>query len=165
MTEMEAFFSITIILLGILALYQYGCRCQIQERLDSLRADINLLTRAIWASKKAGNLKQIKAEDEQVQKIYENYLKLFLIVRTIENYRININIMRKDQARIVQRCLNDDEPVFALRGQDVCAVPALEKYFDTCVRNGCSQEFLDELNEIIEEFKLHQKTEPTKLPN
>lgn len=73
--------------------------------------------------------------------------------------------MRKDQARIVQKCLNDDEPVFALRGQDKCALPALVRYFDECVVNGCKQEFLDDLLDIIEEFKVHQESEITKIPD
>lgn len=73
--------------------------------------------------------------------------------------------MRKDQARIVQQCLKNDEPVFALRGHDACAVPALEKYFDSCVRMKCSQEFLDDVASIIEEFKFHQYLEPTRNPD
>lgn len=73
--------------------------------------------------------------------------------------------MRKDQARIVQNCLRNDEPVFALRGNDACVVPALERYFDECVKNKCKQSFLDEISEIIEEFKLHQIQEPTHLPD
>lgn len=73
--------------------------------------------------------------------------------------------MKKDQAAIVRKCLSNDEPVFALRGQDKCALPALERYFDECVRNGCKQEFLDDLLDIIEEFKVHQDSEVTKIPD
>lgn len=73
--------------------------------------------------------------------------------------------MKKDQAAIVRKCLSNDEPVFALRGQDKCALPALVRYFDECVVNGCKQEFLDDLLDIIEEFKVHQESEITKIPD
>lgn len=73
--------------------------------------------------------------------------------------------MKKDQGRIVKQCLANDEPVFALRGQDKCAVPALKRYYLTCGSAGCSQEFLNEIMDIIEEFSIFQSIEETKIPD
>lgn len=73
--------------------------------------------------------------------------------------------MRKDQAAIVRKCLNDDEPVFALRGQDKCAIPALVAYLDAAKAAGCNQSFLEDIQDIIEEFTVHQEIEFTKYPD
>ena len=73
--------------------------------------------------------------------------------------------MRKDQSRIVKQCLNNDEPVFALRGQDACVLPALYAYYNACLAACCSSGFLEEIASIIAEFEKHQQSEPTKLPD
>jgi hypothetical protein len=73
--------------------------------------------------------------------------------------------MRKDQGRIVKECLNNDEPVFALRGRDICAIPALESYLLACHKAGCSEDFILELIEIIEEFHVHQRQEKPQIPD
>lgn len=73
--------------------------------------------------------------------------------------------MRKDQARILKECLNNDEPVFVLRGRDACAIPALNAYLLQCIKSGCSVEFLKDLKEIIDEFNIHHHTEMTKIPD
>lgn len=73
--------------------------------------------------------------------------------------------MKKDQGRIVKQCLNNDEPVFALRGQDFCAIPALNAYYHACEIVGCSDDFLLEIKDVIQEFTKHQCSEPTKKPD
>lgn len=73
--------------------------------------------------------------------------------------------MRKDQSKIVKQCLSNDEPVFAIRGKDKCAIPTLKRYYLSCGIAGCSQEFLNEIEEVIEEFKVFQSTEETKIPD
>lgn len=73
--------------------------------------------------------------------------------------------MKKDQGRIVKQCLANDEPVFAIRGKDKCAIPALKRYYLTCVNAGCSTDFLNEIMEVIDEFTEFQSTEETKIPD
>lgn len=62
----------------------------------------------------------------------------------------------KDQNKIVKDCLLNDEPVIALRGRDRCVIPALIAYYNHCYNNGCSDEFLCDLKDLIDDFNAYQ---------
>jgi hypothetical protein len=55
-----------------------------------------------------------------------------------------------------------DEPVFLLRAQDNCAVPTLESYKRSAKRSGCTPEFLDTIDRMIDRFR---KWGPKKTPD
>lgn len=65
----------------------------------------------------------------------------------------------KDQKRIVHQALVNAEPVLALRGRDVCALPVLYLYYYECMEKGCNTEFLKDLKECIAEFKAYSENE------
>lgn len=46
-----------------------------------------------------------------------------------------------------------DEPLFIIRGRDHLALQALEDYRKSCVRDGCNEYFLNEIDEAIAEFR------------
>src|SRR4051812_2254584 len=46
-----------------------------------------------------------------------------------------------------------DEPLFIIRGRDHLALQALEDYRKSCVRDGCNEYFLSEIDETIAEFR------------
>jgi len=73
----------------------------------------------------------------------------------------------KDQKRIVHLALVNEEPVFVLRGQDLCAIKAMKAYLIECADRGCSLEFLLDLRECITDFEAYQKEEGVllKLPD
>jgi hypothetical protein len=55
--------------------------------------------------------------------------------------------------------------VFVLRARDICSITTLERYFDAAKKEGCPQEFLDDMLEVISEFKDFQRNNPTRLPD
>jgi len=54
-------------------------------------------------------------------------------------------------------------PVFVLCGSDSCAVESLKEYYKIAHAKGCTQEFLDDLQLLINDFEVFQKEEPTKV--
>ncbi len=73
--------------------------------------------------------------------------------------------MRRDQLQRVRKCIYNEEPVFVLRARDICSITTLERYFDAAKKEGCPQEFLDDMLEVISEFKDFQRNNPTRLPD
>ncbi len=73
----------------------------------------------------------------------------------------------KDQWKIVKDCRNSEnqEPCIVLRGQDICALPALKEYFKICVMKGCNDEFIKDLSLLISDFEQFQQEETTKIPD
>ena len=46
-----------------------------------------------------------------------------------------------------------EEPVIILRGRDHLALPLMEHYREMCVKDGCNDYFLEEVDKSIEEFR------------
>ncbi len=69
----------------------------------------------------------------------------------------------KDQRRLLHKCMHAEIPVFVLCGSDSCAVEALEEYYEIARKKGCSVEFLEDLQLLIDDFKLFQTQEPEKV--
>ncbi len=69
----------------------------------------------------------------------------------------------KDQHRLVCKCRMNDIPAFVLCGTDTCALQALREYYNIATEKGCSSEFLDDLEALINDFEQFQRTEPEKI--
>lgn len=66
---------------------------------------------------------------------------------------------------ILSKTKKKSEPVFILRAQDKCALIAIKQYYDECNYMGCNPEFLDEIDQIIEDFETYKKNHVTKIPD
>lgn len=72
--------------------------------------------------------------------------------------------MTKDQRRLLNRCIENEIPVFVLTGTDRCALKALEAYLHEAQALGCNDEFLTDLTEnVIPDFQAFQREEPEKI--
>ncbi len=69
----------------------------------------------------------------------------------------------KDQRRLLHKCMHAEIPVFVLCGSDACAIESLKEYYRIARDKGCSQEFLDDLQLLINDFELFQNEEPEKV--
>lgn len=73
----------------------------------------------------------------------------------------------KDQKAIVIKCIKKDYPCFVIAGTDPCAVETMEHYLEVAKEKGCSQAFLEDMQDVIDEMALFQKQEPDtiKIPD
>ncbi|MBO4985606.1 MAG: hypothetical protein J6C87_08205 [Bacteroides sp.] len=70
----------------------------------------------------------------------------------------------KDQRRLLNRCVENEIPVFVLTGTDRCAQAALQAYLQEAIRLGCSEEFINDLKgNILPDFHDFQEQEPEKV--
>ncbi len=66
----------------------------------------------------------------------------------------------KDQKTLLNKCLQNDVPAFVISGNDSIAVPVIEAYLQEAIKQGCTNEFINDLNTVLIEFKMHQAQEP-----
>ena len=69
----------------------------------------------------------------------------------------------KDQKAILLKCLKKDEPVFVLAGHDAFAVATMEAYLNIATKNGADNDFLQDMQLVIDEIKLFQEQEKHKV--
>lgn len=70
----------------------------------------------------------------------------------------------KDQRRLLNRCVENEIPVFVLTGIDACAMTALMTYAAQARSLGCSKEFIDDLEKnVIPDFRDFQEQEKEKV--
>lgn len=69
----------------------------------------------------------------------------------------------KDQKKLLHRCLKDQIPAFVVCGTDICSVQTMEAYYKIAKENGCSSEFLIDMELAIKDFKIFQEQEPEKV--
>ena len=70
----------------------------------------------------------------------------------------------KDQRRLLNRCVENEIPVFVLTGTDACAMTALMAYAAESRSLGCSSEFIHDLEtNVIPDFRDFQIQEPEKV--
>lgn len=59
----------------------------------------------------------------------------------------------KNPIQMIKQCVEKEEPYFVLRGQDVCALAAIETYYEE-VRNKVKDPyFIEEIEEIMKDFR------------
>lgn len=71
----------------------------------------------------------------------------------------------KNAIQMIKECLTKEEPYFLLRGKDICALPAIEAYFNEVSKNVKSPYFVEEISEIMKDFQAFQKEQPTHIPD
>lgn len=69
----------------------------------------------------------------------------------------------KDQKRLLHKCMHAEIPVFVLCGNDACAIESLKEYYRIAKEKGCSDEFLEDLQLLIQDFELFQQEEAEKI--
>ena len=58
----------------------------------------------------------------------------------------------KNPIQMIKQCVEKEEPYFVLRGQDVCALAAIETYYEE-VRNKVKDPyFIEEIEEIMKDI-------------
>ena len=72
----------------------------------------------------------------------------------------------KNPIQMIKQCVEKDEPYFVLRGQDVCALAAIETYYEE-VRNKVKDPyFIEEIEEIMKDFRAYrEEVSNTKIPD
>ena len=72
----------------------------------------------------------------------------------------------KNPIKMIRQCFEKDEPYFVLRGQDRCALAAIEAYYKEVKVNVKDPYFLEEIEEIMKDFQAYQEeVEKTKIPD
>lgn len=72
----------------------------------------------------------------------------------------------KNPIQMIKQCVEKAEPYFVLRGQDVCALAAIETYYEE-VRNKVKDPyFIEEIEEIMKDFRAYrEEVSNTKIPD
>ena len=72
----------------------------------------------------------------------------------------------KNPIEMIKQCVEKEEPYFVLRGQDVCALAAIETYYEE-VRNKVKDPyFIEEIEEIMKDFRAYrEEVSNTKIPD
>ncbi len=73
----------------------------------------------------------------------------------------------KDQRAILNKCVINDYPAFVVAGTDICAVELVQAYVEIAKKKGCSEEFLKDMELVVEEMKVfhEQERELIRLPD
>lgn len=76
------------------------------------------------------------------------------------------NKKMKNPIQMIKQCVEKEEPYFVLRGQDVCALAAIETYYEE-VRNKVKDPyFIEEIEEIMKDFRAYrEEVSNTKIPD
>lgn len=69
----------------------------------------------------------------------------------------------KDQKKLLNKCLSDKVPAFILQGRDVCSVEILNSACGIYKKNGCSDEFLYDFQELIRDFSEYQNENQSEI--
>ena len=72
----------------------------------------------------------------------------------------------KNPIQMIKQCVEKEEHYFVLRGQDVCALAAIETYYEE-VRNKVKDPyFIEEIEEIMKDFRAYrEEVSNTKIPD
>ncbi|TGY60451.1 hypothetical protein [Parabacteroides distasonis] len=72
----------------------------------------------------------------------------------------------RNPIQMIKQCVEKEEPYFVLRGQDVCALAAIETYYEE-VRNKVKDTyFIEEIEEIMKDFRAYrEEVSKTKIPD
>lgn len=55
----------------------------------------------------------------------------------------------KNPIQMIKQCNEKDEPYSLLRGQDICALPAIETYYENVKDKVKDSRFIEEIEEIM----------------
>jgi hypothetical protein len=72
----------------------------------------------------------------------------------------------KNPIQMIKQCNDKDEPYFLLRGQDICALAAIETYYREVLQHVSDSYFIEEIEEIMKDFRAYQEElSRTKVPD
>lgn len=71
----------------------------------------------------------------------------------------------KNPIVMIKQCMEKDEPYFVLRGQDSCALAAIEAYYNAVKDQVKDPYFVEEIDEIRKDFRAYLEEQQTKLPD
>lgn len=71
----------------------------------------------------------------------------------------------KNPIQMIKQCVEKDEPYFLLRGQDICALTAIEAYFTAVKEQVKDPFFIEEIEEIMKDFRAFREEQKTHIPD
>ncbi|GHV50501.1 hypothetical protein FACS1894181_11140 [Bacteroidia bacterium] len=71
----------------------------------------------------------------------------------------------KNPIQMIKQCHEKDEPYFLLRGQDICALPAVEAYYEAIKKQVEDPYFIEEIEEILKDFRAYLAEQQTHIPD
>lgn len=71
----------------------------------------------------------------------------------------------KNPIQMIKDCNEKDEPYFLLRGQDLCALAAIQKYYDEVKAQVKDPYFIEEIEEIMKDFEAYRQEQKTHIPD
>lgn len=71
----------------------------------------------------------------------------------------------KNPIVMIKQCMEKEEPYFVLRGQDVCALAAIEAYYEAVKKQVKDPYFIEEIEEIKKDFRAFLEEQQTKIPD
>jgi len=66
---------------------------------------------------------------------------------------------------MIKQCVEREEPYFVLRGQDICALLAIEAYYEAVRGKVKDPYFIEEIEEIMKDFRAYGKEQKTHIPD
>jgi len=71
----------------------------------------------------------------------------------------------KNPIQMIKQCNEKDEPYFLLRGQDICALPAIETYYENVKDKVNDSRFIEEIEEIMKDFRAYSEEQQMHIPD
>ena len=72
----------------------------------------------------------------------------------------------KNPIQMIKQCVEKEEPYFVLRGQDRCALAAVEAYYEAVRQQVKDPYFIEEIEEIMKYFRAYrEEIANTKIPD
>ena len=72
----------------------------------------------------------------------------------------------KNPRQMIKQCVEKEEPYFVLRGQDRCALAAVEAYYEAVRQQVKDPYFVEEIEEIMKDFRAYrEEIAKTKIPD
>jgi hypothetical protein len=71
----------------------------------------------------------------------------------------------KNPIQMIKQCVAKDEPYFLLRGQDICALPAIKAYYDAIQGKVKDPYFIEEIEEIMKDFQAYLDEKEARIPD
>ena len=71
----------------------------------------------------------------------------------------------KNPIQMIKQCVAKEEPYFLLRGKDICALPAIEKYYEMVKEVVNDPYFIEEIAEIMKDFRAFLTEQETHIPD
>ena len=72
----------------------------------------------------------------------------------------------KNPIQMIKQCVEKEEPYFVLRGQDRCALAAVEAYYEAVRQQVKDPYFVEEIEERMKDFRAYrEEIAKTKIPD